>query len=403
MASAPAAVIAGVDTHADTHHVAVVAAATGTRLGDAKFPTTEAGYGDLLRFITSHGQVTTVGIEGTNSYGAGLSRHLRSAGVKVAEVLRPARQVRRRHGKSDPIDAYAAASAVLAGDRLPAPKAADGDVEAIRALHLARRSAVKARANTQRQIKSLLVTAPEKIRAQVRNLTDTELLTRLAATRPAPATAGVEAATLTALRHLARRHRYLTEEITELEADLDTLLRRAAPALLATKGIGTVTAAQLLVTAGDNPDRLTSEGSFAALCGAAPIPASSGKTVRYRLNRGGDRHANAALYRIVLVRMSCDPRTKAYVAKRTTEGKDTKEIIRCLKRTIAREVYHLLTHPAPVPRTEDLRPLRNAKHITLQAAADHFGTWPTVISRLERGLSRNDTLADAYRHWLHAA
>jgi transposase len=257
MTSERVPVIAGVDTHAETHHVAVVTAATGARLGDAQFPTTQAGYRDLLRFITSYGQVTTVGVEGTNSYGAGLARYLRRGGVKVLEVIRPTRKAR-RNGKSDPIDAYAAAAAVLAGD-LPTPKAANGDVEAIRALHIARRSAVKARANVARQIKSLLITAEDHIRSRFRGMRDKAMYDQLAATRPGPATEGAATATLRALRHLARRHHYLGQEITDLDTDLETLVKRTAPAMHATKGIGTVTAAQLLITAGDNPQRVTSE------------------------------------------------------------------------------------------------------------------------------------------------
>jgi transposase len=360
-------VIAGVDTHADTHHAAVVTT-TGAHLGDQEFATSVDGYRQLTRFITTFGQVQSVGVEGTNSYGAALTRYLRQAGIRVREVIRPKRAVRRRRGKSDPIDAYAAAEAVLAGDDLPTPKSADGDVEAIRVLHAARRSAVKARANASRQIKSLLVTAPDFVRAHFRGLSDKNLLAALGAVRPGPALDGVEQATLHALRHLARRHRYLTSEIAQLEMDLDALVRRVAPALRAAQGIGLVTAAQLLITAGDNPERLKNEAAFAALCGVAPIPASSGKTTRYRLCRGGDRQANCALHQVVLVRMSCDPRTRTYVAKRTAEGKSTREIMRCLKRTLAREVYHLLTHPAAVPRTDDLRPLRLARGLTLETA-----------------------------------
>lgn len=203
------------------------------------------------------------------------------------------------------------------------------------------------------QIKSPLVTAPDALRARFRGLSDTNLHAQIAAVRPGSATDGVGPVTLTAMRHLARRHRALTQEIAELETDLDTLVTRVAPALRAAYGLGPATAAPLLIAAGDNPDRLTNEGSFAALCGTAPIPATSGKTTRYRLNPGGDRQANAALHQIVLVRMSLDPRTKDYVAKRTVEGKTVKEIMRCLKRAVAREVYHLIVHPVPVPRIDD--------------------------------------------------
>lgn len=395
-------VIAGVDTHAETHHVAVLTT-TGARLGDAQFPTTSKGYRDLLAFVTGLGRITTIGVEGTNSYGAELTRFLRQAGVKVVEVIRPARQVRRLRGKSDPIDAYAAAQAVLAGDDLPTPKNADGDVEAIRVLTIARRSAVKARTAAAVQIKSLLVTAPDALRARFRGLSDTDLHAQLAAVRPGAATEGIAPATLIAMRHLARRHRALTAEINDLETDLDALATRTAPALRAAYGIGPVTTAPLLIAAGDNPDRLTNEASFAALCGTPPIPASSGKTTRYRLNPGGDRKANAALHQIVLVRMSHDPRTRAYVAKRTAEGKTEKEIMRCLKRAVAREVYHHIVHPKPVPRVDDLRPLRHAKGLTLQTVTNHFGVWPMHISTIERGKRRDDDLTHRYRQWLLAA
>jgi len=396
------AVIAGVDTHADTNHAAVITT-TGGRLGDQEFPTTPDGYCRLVEFIAGFGAVQGVGVEGTNSYGAGLSRHLRETGLRVEEVIRPKRPVRRLRGKSDPIDAYAAAAAVLAGDDLPTPKNADGDVESIRALTTVRRSGVKARANATRQIKSLLITAPDLVRSQFRGLTDPILLARLHGLRPGPASQDSAQATLRALRHLARRQRELTVQITEIDTEIDTLVQRTAPALRATKGIGPVTAAQLLVTAGDNPDRIKNEAAFAALCGVAPIPASSGKTTRYRLSRGGDRQANCALHQIVLSRMTYDPRTRDYIAKRTADGKSRLEIMRCLKRAVAREVYHLLTNPAEVPRTDDLRPLRLARGLTLDNAANHDSALAKKLSRIERGLARDDELAEAYRQWLQAA
>lgn len=394
----PGQVVAGIDTHSLTHHVAVLAT-TGARLGDRQFPATPAGHGAIAAFIASFGTVTRIGIEGTGSYGAALSRSLRGEGLTVAEVIRPKR-IQRRRGKSDPIDAYAAAEQVLANHDLPTPKDGDGVVEQIRVLLSVRHSAVKARANTMRQIKSLLVTAPDTVRSRWRSATDQHLISGLASTRPDDAIMSVTAATGSALRILARRYQHLTEEITLTDTDLETLVKIANPELVATFGIGTTTAAQLLVTAGDNPGRLRSEAAFAALCGVAPIPASSGKTNRHRLNRGGDREANCALHTIALVRMSHDQRTRAYVDRRTTEGKTGRDILRCLKRAIAREVWHLLTHPKPVPDITDLRPLRVSKAITLDTAAHHFGYWPTTMSRLERGQLRDDDLAHAYRDWL---
>lgn len=394
-------VVAGVDTHKDTHHVAVLAL-NGARLADRQVPATAAGYDELAEFVTSFGQVRAIGVEGTASYGAGLARHLRTTGLEVREVIRPKRAQRRR-GKSDPIDATAAAQQVLADLEtgvLPTPKTTDGTVEQIRHLLTARRSAVKARSAAMHQIKNLLVTAPQQLRDRFTPLGDHELITTLATTRPTPATESVDGAVGHALRVLARRYRYLNDEVTGLDTDLDTLNRRAAPALAAAPGLGIVTTATLLVTAGDNPQRLRSEAAFAALTGAAPIPASSGRTNRHRLNRGGDRQANWALHQVALVRWSCDPRTKAYVTKLRATGKTTKDILRCLKRAIAREVWHHLTHPEPVPPVDDLRPLRHARGLRLQDAANHFDTWSARISEIERGTRRDDNLASAYRDWL---
>lgn len=406
VAAAPAderpAVVTGVDTHADTHHVAVLAS-TGARLGDRQVSATATGYAELVEFITSFGQVTLVGIEGTGSYGAGLARHLREVGIEIREVIRPKRAARRR-GKSDPIDAYAAANAALAEpEALPTAKSGDGVVEQIRVLLTARRSAVKARQAAGQQIKMLLVTAPQAIRDRFSPLTDANRIEALAATRPSPATESVTAATSRTLRILARRHQHLTGEIEDVETDLDALTRQANLALVTAFGFGTVTAAELLVSAGDNPDRLRTEASFAALAGVAPIPASSGKTNRHRLNRGGDRRANWALHQVALVRMSTDARTKAYVDKLTKNGKTSKDILRCLKRAIAREVWHHLVHPEPVPAVDDLRPLRQAHKLSLHDVAKQLETSPMAISRLERSISRNDQLADTYRTWLLTA
>lgn len=398
---AMAAVVAGVDTHKDTHHVAVLAAGTGTRLGDLKVPATPDGYERLLGFVSSFGQVALIGIEGTNSYGAGLARFLAVAGVAIREVIRPKRAQRRR-GKSDPIDAYAAAQQALAEpEALPVAKTADGPVEQIRVLMAVRRSAMKARVAAHRQITSLLITAPDTVRTRFAHLDGDRLIDTLAATRPGPAVDTVTAAAGQALRRLARRHQALTDEITEIDAELHVLVARIAPTMLATPGFGVITTATLLITAGDNPDRLRSEAAFAALCGAAPIPASSGKTTRHRLNRGGDRQGNWALHQIALVRLSTDPRTKAYAARLTAAGKSKKDVLRCLKRAIARQAWHLLVHPAPVPQTDDLRRLRHERGLTLAQAAAHLGTVPARISELERDTRPNATLATAYREWLN--
>ncbi len=396
---APVGVVAGVDTHKDTHHVAVLAA-TGARLGDLKVPATPAGYGLLLGFVTSYGPVTLIGLEGTNSYGAGLARFLTAAGVPIREVIRPKRAQRRR-GKSDPIDAYAAAQQALAEPAsLPVAKAGDGRVEQIRVLLTVRRSAMRARVAALRQIQSLLITAPDPVRTRWADFDGEALVRDLAASRPGHACETVTTTTGQALRRLARSHQALTAEVTDIDLELRELLTDVAPALLATKGYGVVTGATLLTAAGDNPARLRSEASFAALCGAAPIPASSSRTNRHRLNRGGNRQSNWALHQVALVRLATGPRTRAYAERLRITGKSTKDVLRCLKRAIAREAWHLLIHPAPVPRTDDLRPMRHAHGLTLARAAHHLGTVTARISELERGTRPNAQLAIAYRQWL---
>jgi transposase len=332
----------GVDTHLDTH-VAVALDQLGRRLDDLSVPTTQAGYEGLVNWAEGLGELERVGVEGAGSYGAGLARFLRSRGVEVVEVNRPERKDHRRVGKkSDPIDAEAAARSVVAGTAVGRPKDGDGKVEMIRALRIARRSAVKARGQAANQLKALLVTAPEELRASLRGLSRKELVATAARLRPGDRPDGVVAATKFALRSIARRYLDLSEEITALDEQLDRLVAEAAPALVAIDGIGTDSAATLLTAAGDNPERLRSEAAFASLCGVAPIPASSGKTVRHRLNRDGNRDANRALQTVAVVRMRWDERTRAYVQRRSAEGKTKPEIIRCLKRYICREVYRIL-------------------------------------------------------------
>ncbi|MFJ9588057.1 IS110 family RNA-guided transposase [Streptomyces acidicola] len=391
-------VFGGVDSHADTLHVAVISD-NGGQLADAEFTTTAAGYAAALAFLDAHGHVIAIGVEGTSSYGAGFTSAARSHGHRVVEVNRPDRAERRRIGKSDPIDAYAAARAALSGRASSAPK--DDTVAGIRALHNAARSAVKARTAALNQIGSILITAPETIRAKYGRLKGADRTDALARLRPTGDT--LHTTVLTALKSLARRVRELTAEHEVLTRALDNEASARNPGLRAAYGVGPDTAAQLLVTAGGNPERMRTEASFAALCGVAPVPASSGRTNRHRLSRGGDRNANAALYRVALVRMSSDSRTRAYAARQTAAGRTKKEIIRLLKRAIAREMFRCLTTTVTIPGIADLRPLRQAKNITLTAVAQHFGVWPTTISRLERGLSRDDDLAHAYRDWIQTA
>jgi transposase len=337
-------VILGVDTHAEVH-VAVALDQLGRRLGSCGFPTTADGYADLLGWAGRLGPVERAGIEGTGSYGAGLARWLRAQGVPVVEVERPNRRMRRR-GKSDPIDAEAAARAVLAGTATGRPKSGDGPVEMVRALQVARRSALRARTQAANQLHALVVTAPAPLRERLRGLSLRKRVATAAAFRSRATLGTPTAATKLALRCVARRSQQLSAEIEALDAHLARLVARVAPALLAVKGVGTDTAAVLLAAAGDNPDRLRSEAAFAHLCGVAPIPASSGKTVRHRLNRGGNRDANRALHLLAVRRLAWDPRTRAYAARRTAQGKTKPEILRCLKRYLARDLYPLLAGPA---------------------------------------------------------
>lgn len=351
MAADEISVIGGIDTHTDLHQAAVIDT-VGRHLATAAFPTTPAGYRKLLDWLRSHGELLAVGLEGTGAYGAEAARFLTGNGVTIVEVDRPDRKARRDNGKSDPVDAYAAATAVLSGRASGTPKARNGIVEAIRTLRVARSSAVKARTQTINQIRNLIVTAPAEIREKLRGLATGELIDTLARSRPAGDLAAPGHATRVTLRRLARRYQRLCEEIDEADTDLGPLVARAAPKLVALPGVGPETAGQLLTTAGDNPDRLRSEASFAHLCAAAPVPASSGRTNRHRLNRGGDRQANRALHTIVLVRMRYDQRTRDYVARRTAEGMTKKDIVRCLKRFVAREIYRYL--PRPHITTEQL-------------------------------------------------
>ena len=338
----PDAVIGGVDTHKDTH-VAAALDGLGRLLGTASFPTTRNGYRRLLTWLQSHGDLAAVGVEGCGSWGAGLARHLQARGVEVIEVNRPNRQDRRLRGKSDIIDAENAARAVLAGKATATPKSGTGPVEAIRQLRVARAGAMKARTAAANQIHSLCDTAPEAIHAQMRGLSMAKRVAVAERWRPGT-NATPEAGAKRAIASVARRWRALDQEAKALQGHLKTILDELAPALLAVHAVGYDTASQLLITAGDNPERLTSERSFAALCGVAPVPASSGRTNgRYRLNRGGDRHANSALWRIVIVRMATHQPTKDYVARRTAEGMPRLEIIRCLKRYVARQLYPLIT------------------------------------------------------------
>jgi len=310
----------------------------------AQFPATPDGYQGLLTWLLGFGRLVRVGVEGTGSYGAGMHTYLRQAGVEVREVIRPRPQVRRRRGKSDPVDAEAAARAVIAGDDLGTPKRQDGSVEALRVLRLTRRSALKARTQAANQLHAIIQTAPSPLREQLRCLRLPELVKRVRRFRcAAPATP--MAAARFAPRGLAKRWTSLDVELQRLDEQLAQLVRTVAAPLLAVRGVGVDTAGALLVAAGDNPERLSSEASFAALCGVSSVDASSGRQHRHRLNRGGNRDANRALWVIAIVRIASDPATQSYLQRRTREGLSKKEILRCLKRYIARQLYRLLLGP----------------------------------------------------------
>jgi len=336
-------VIGGVDTHLETHVVAALDPIGGV-LDVATFGTDLASCVALADWLESLGPLRVVGVEGTSSYGAGLTRHLRGRGIEVREVSRPNRQERRKKGKSDPVDAVAAARAVLAGEGT-IPKTMDGNVEAIRALLVVKRSARKQRTAAITQIRQLLVTAPAELRSRYDGLSPKAVVATATSLRPDSANDPVTAETKAAIRHLARRVGGLDREIADVAERLSTIVTDMAPLLLARRGVGPDTAGTLLVTAGDNPERLHSEAAWARLCGVAPVEASSGKVTRHRLNRGGDRNANNALWRIVMVRLGVCPRTQVYSERRSSEGRSKKEIIRCLKRYVARELYPYIINP----------------------------------------------------------
>ena len=331
------AITGGVDTHGEVH-VAAALDRIGGLLGVREFPATITGYASLLGWLGEFGDLGVVGVEGTGSYGAGLARHLTAAGVRVVEVNRPDRQDRRRQGKSDPLDAVSAARAAQSGRARGAPKGRDGAVEAIRALMADGRSAAGERTRTINQARALILTGPDDLRARFAQQAPAALVAGIASLRPRPGDVAGNA-TRVALRELGRRAAFLDGQLERLDELIVPLVSARAPGLLALYGIGPNTAALLLIAAGDHPGRLRSEAAWAHLCAAAPIPASSGKVTRHRLNPGGDRQANHALWRIVFTRMGSDPATRAYVERRTKEGKSKAEIIRCLKRYVARQVY----------------------------------------------------------------
>jgi transposase len=337
----PCEIIVGVDTHKHTH-AAVAINTLGARLGTMTIPVSRTGYRDLEAWARSFGPIRAFGIEGTGSYGAGLSRSLQADGHQVFEVNRPNRQLRHQYGKSDSLDAESAARAVLSGQAAAVPKSSTSAVEMIRHLKIARDTAVKGRSQAMLTLKAIIVTAPAGLREQLDGIPGKmALIRRLAALRPGKITS-TTASAKASLRAIARRWLALDAEIKAHDRHLEELTQECAPTMLEAHGMAAGTAAEMLLLVGDNPDRIRSEAAFAKLCGACPIPASSGKTNRHRLNRGGNRQANAALYRVVIVRMRGHQPTIDYVRRRSAEGKGKMEIIRCLKRFVAREIFGYL-------------------------------------------------------------
>jgi transposase len=330
----------GVDTHRDVHVVAALDERGGL-LDTNEFPATAIGYRDLMVWLGWFGPLDKIGVEGTGTYGAGLTRHLLDHGIEVIEVDRPNRQRRRRSGKSDTTDAISAARAALSGEASSTAKTRDGNVEKLRVLRIARRSIRHDRVRAINQLRAMIVTAPDELREQLRALSPISVAQAVAKFRVADPTTELGALKF-AMRSLGRRAESLRAEAKELDKIMRVIINDTAPALIAQPGIGVDTAGALLVTAGDNPQRLHSEAGFVRLCGAAPLEASSGMVTRHRLSRAGNREANRALYTIIVNRLAHDQRTRAYAQRRRAEGRSNLEIIRALKRYVAREVYPLL-------------------------------------------------------------
>jgi transposase len=340
--STAANITGGVDTHKDLH-VAAVVDERDRVLGTRSFPTTRQGYRQMLAWMRTFGELRRIGIESTGSYGAGLLRYMQAAHIEVMEVTAPDRHDRRKRGKSDDLDAQNAAHAAFAGHRTVTPRSRDGMVESLRILRVCRKTAVNARRIALQMIQTTIIAAPDGLRDQFRQMTRMQLIRSLAALRPdLSAYRDLEAAYRISLKSLARRYLELHDEIADLDVMIRAIVEELAPDLVARNSIGHNSAAQLLLTAGDNPERLKSEASFAALCGVSPVPASSGKIIRHRLNRGGDRAANSALHIIAIGRLRTDEKTQAYVARRVAEGHSKLEAVRALKRYIAREVYGII-------------------------------------------------------------
>jgi transposase len=336
-------VVVGVDTHKDSHSVAVLQAGTGAVLARDTVPATPAGYDAAVELADQHSEPTdrAWAIEGTGSYGAGLTGHLGAGGEWVIEIDRPARPARRNGAKSDDLDAERAAREALARDRWATPRAR-GAREAMRILAITRAGAVRDRTRAINRLKALIVTAPDSLRDKLRaDATTAKLIERCARLRHQADRPVDYQATVAGLRRLAQRIRHLDAEITEHDRDLAELTNQHCPQLRAEHGIGHVTAAQIYIS-WSHPGRCRHEAAFANLAGVAPIDASSGRNQRHRINHGGDRHLNSAIHTIALVRARDHAPTRAYLERRISEGKTPREARRCLKRYLARHIYRLL-------------------------------------------------------------
>ena len=386
---------AGIDTHKNTHHVAIVDH-LGRSVADRQFTTTSDGYRAIIAFLSALGPINRVGVEGTGSYGAGVARTLRASGFAVIEVVRHNRQARRLRGKSDPIDAHQAALSVLAGADAAIAKDTSGHAECLRILVAERRSALKARSQTMNQIHALLISAPDAVRGDYRALHGSRLIETLLRSRPSVDTSAEPAIVARVSRtRLARRHRALSEEIDAIDIELDALSSEINPRLRAMNGVGPLIAATLLAAAGDNPERVATRGAFAALVGVAPMRASSGQRTRHRLSRGGNRQANSAIHRIALLRLRHqEPRTMAYFERRRAEGLTDRDIMRCLKRHIANEVYAALINPAPAEPVGPALRLRRQDHgLTMRDIAARLEVPYRRVQRLETGERADPALA----------
>ena len=338
--------VVGIDTHRDEHAVAIVDAHTGAVIAQTTTAASARGYADAVGFADRHAPGDRLwAIEGTGHYGAGLVRHLQRQGEQVHEVDRTSRGERRLHGKDDQLDAVRAARSPLAREHRARPRAGEHQ-EALRLLLLARRTAVETRKVALVQLRSVIVTAPDELRDELRRLPLGELLNRCSRFRRSASRTPDKKATILVLRTLARRIQAATAEAETLEREILSHVRTLVPELLDEPGVGPIVAAQLIVT-WSHHDRIHSEAAFARIAGVAPLPASSGQTTRHRLSRGGDRQLNRALHTILLHRRQHDPATRDYIARRISEGKTSRDAVRLLKRYLARHLYRVMQNASP--------------------------------------------------------